>query len=94
MSRNEQKIRQAAESIGKKVHSIRWEPLGPSFEMMGRSGGWIVNDEAIGHNTDEAVEFILRYWDDRDFRRLRGIGIGHQKVTANVEISDNDSSRS
>jgi hypothetical protein len=56
--RKETLIRMFANQVGFAIESIRWQPLGKDHEMMGRSGGWIVNGESIGHNAKEAIDFI------------------------------------
>ncbi len=74
MSRNTDRIRKAAADIGVKIDSIVWQPIGPNFEMMGCSGGWIVNGEAIALNVADAIDFIQKYPDavDRDYEAPDG----------------------
>jgi hypothetical protein len=61
VSRNERRIRDSLAAIGHEPESVRWEPIGLCYEMQGRSGGWMVNDEPIGLNIDAALATIAEF---------------------------------
>lgn len=58
MSRREKLIRMALAEVGYKAKKVHWEPLGRDFEMCGRSGGWFVDDEPVGHSVAAVLRFI------------------------------------
>ena len=76
MSRNEKKIRKLAADLGIRIKSIVWEPWGQSFEMQGIAGGWIINEDPIGLNIEEALGFMrqfpdsLKPYDDDDLQEV------------------------
>lgn len=43
------------------IEDIHWEPIGPCFEMAGRSGGWFINSDPLGLNVEEACDFIRQF---------------------------------
>ena len=61
MTKSQNKIAKALMEIGCYAKSIEWEPIGISFEMQGRSGGWLINGESIGLNIDQALNFIREH---------------------------------
>lgn len=60
MTKSQKKIHDALEAIGYSAADVHWEPIGRSLEMQGPMGGWFVDDEPIGYNVAQALEFIAR----------------------------------
>lgn len=61
MSKNTERIRRVADELGLNIESLEWQPIGKDFEMIGRSGGWIVNGEAKAHSTDELIQLMREH---------------------------------
>ena len=62
VSAKKDKIKKALSAIGCESLSVEWYPLGMAIEMQGRTGGWIVDEFCpIGHNVDEALDYIARF---------------------------------
>jgi hypothetical protein len=59
MSVREQRIRNRAKKLDIKLTSVEWTPVGPSMEMCGPSGGWLVflEDEYSEHNPIVAYHY-------------------------------------
>jgi hypothetical protein len=64
MSRQRDRIQNAAAALGLVTTEVEWEPLGTAAEMCGPSGGWSVWLEdpeghhlgvAVGYNVDEVI---------------------------------------
>jgi hypothetical protein len=60
VTRGQKKIRDALRAVGYEPRDVRWEPIGTILEMQGPMGGWFVDDEPVGYNVAEAVEFCGR----------------------------------
>lgn len=59
MSVRERRIRNLAAKLGIKLSSVVWTPVGPSMEMCGPTGGWLVflEDEYSEYNPIVAYHY-------------------------------------
>lgn len=61
-SRTRQRIRRAAESVGREVDWMEWTPIGGMIEMQGRGGGWAVflKDGSVvtGYSAEDVIHCL------------------------------------
>lgn len=59
MSRNKDRIIKTLAKYNLEADEIDWQPLGISFEMCGRSGGWLVHLTNGKYYLAENIEYLI-----------------------------------